>query len=1183
MNAPAAPLLLSRIRGVAAAACLALGVAHAQNFTGYDLIVPKAAVGNEVTVVDGSKVTLPVNRSLVIGIEGGVRNPILFQNFTGTPDYPIVVTNKHGTGRVQISDAVPGDSGATNRTGIAMNHCRYIQLRGDNDPAMRYGIEIARAGGKNAGSGRRGVDVFGRSTDVEISFLEIQQVSFAGIMIKHDPGCDPTLSHPALVYRNIRVHDNYIHDVGGEAMYIGYSFWTDDKCLSDPNAGYAHNIEGLHIYNNLIERAAWDGVQVGAATMDVDIHHNVIVDSGLGGSGTSSGDTGVGVQIGSGTTGYLRDNQIINSRANGISLFGIGHNFVVNNLIVGGGVGIFSDNRPADSTGFPADRQTQPNSPYYLYHNTFVGQRGHVMWTMSQITDNQFINNLVIAPDPAQDFIRYDGGATGFEAGNFTERSATDVAFANPGAYDYRLLNGSSAANTGVTLASAPPDQAGVARPQGATPDPGYAETGAMSVALLATPPSGGAANGTLTAAAINGSKRYTYAWSTGATTATLTGLAPGYYSVTVTDAADTVVKKATYLFDGAQFGAPVALTPPTEVEAPTFTAPSGTYATAQNVTIASATPGATIRYTTNGTLPTATNGTIYTGPVAVSSTGTLKAIAYKSGVADSAVSVATYFIGSAPSTPTLLISSISDRRVSLAWPASPDATRYELFVATTSGGPYQSLGVLSTTSYTHDVPANGTTYYYVMNAANIYGTSARSPQAAATPFPYPGPIDKLTGFTTGPTTSLGVTTAGAFNAQPTWNAAKQIPEGDDPVPHSGTGTSNANRYWYIDFTSDYAKYHITEMWTRYRPSSPGNMPGFPVWWWDDDRDVTNDGITELDMNFQTAQGVVGMNAQQWIRDREFGVAPVVPLNRYLIIGTGATPSGRPNEFALIGWKDGPAAAPAIVQQPVSQDVPQGSSVSFTVGVTGSPEPTYQWRKNGVLLPDETGPWLYLPYVSAGDSATYSVEVTNASGFALSVGATLTVSAPTPEILTPLGTGTALGSLACAAPGAFNEQPTWDAELGAPVGASVLPHAGTDSTHPNRFWYIDLGPNWSQWRITQMWTRYRPHSGGTHPGFATMWWDDDNDITNDGITAAAMNFNTGTSLPNTETQVWWKDRDFTSAPITPQGRYLIVGVGPANDQPNKSNGKNGNEAGGPFWAIPTDRPNEFAFVGYQVP
>jgi hypothetical protein len=1170
MKIPCSTRLRLRVCGLAAALCLTLGIAHAQNFTGYDLIVPKAAAPNDVTVVDGTGITLPTNRSFIIGIEGGTRNPIEFRNWEGTAAFPIVITNRHGTGRASISDADPNNPSATTRSGIVLVHCKYIQLRGDNDPAHRYGIEIARAGGKNSGTGRRGVDVTGRSSDVSVSFLEIRDVSFAGIMVKQDPNCGPANAWtwaPTLVYRNISIHDNYIHDCGGEGLYVGFSFYLDDRCPNDADGGYAHNIEGLYIYNNLVERCAWDGIQVGAAPTDTQIFNNVIVDSGLGGSGTASGDTGVGVQIGAGTTGLLHSNLIINSRNNGISMFGIGNNIVYNNLIYGGSVGIFLDNR--GGTAHPPERITQSGSPYYVYNNTFVGQSGHVMWTMSEVTDNHFKNNLALAAEPEEthNFIRYDRPnetaplPTAVEAGNFFRRVDTGLNFADPANYDFRLLNSSSAVDQGVSLSTyVPSDFGGVARPQGENYDPGYAESGTLSVFLIATPPTSGN-NGALTASAINGTAPYTYAWSTGASSATISGLSPGLYSVTVTDSASRVVKKASYLFTGAEMGAPVALTPATQVEAPSFNAPSGTYATSQSVTISTTTAGATIRYTTDGSTPTASHGTVYSGPFSVSATGALKAIAYKTGLSPSSVAVATYFVGTAPAAPTLSIVSISDRRVHLTWSSSPGASRYELKYATTSGGPYTSLGVLTTTAFTHNALSNGTTYYYVIDAANIYGTSANSAQATATPFPYPGTIGVLSGFTAGPTTVNSVTANGAFNAPPIWNATTQRPEGDDPSAHSSTGTNTANRFWTIDFNADFAKYHIVETWTRYRPSSPGDMPGFPVAWWDDDKDATNDGVAEPDINFQTHQDLVGSSAQQWFRDRDFGVAPLTPQNRYLVLGTGPTVTWRPNEFALIGWVDGPAAAPAIIQQPVAQNVPQHSSVSFTVGVTGSPTPSYRWRKNGVDIPGATAAWLELADVQVAAAGSYTVVVTNASGSITSNTATLNVNTPALTVLTPAGAGTAVGSAYCGAVGAFNEQPTWNATLGEPSGLSTSPHSSTATAYANRHWFIDLGTNWSKLRIVQMWTRYRPSSSGTHPGFAALWWDDDNDNVNDGTPASALNFNTGQALPNSGSQIWWKDRDFTATPVTPQGRYLVVSVGATTD----------------------DRPNEFAFVGYVVP
>ena len=77
----------------------------------------------------------------------------------------------------------------------------------------------------------------------------------------------------------------------------------------------------------------------------------------------------------------------------------------------------------------------------------------------------------------------------------------------------------------------------------------------------------------------------------------------------------------------------------------PTFSPAGGTYYEPLNVTLSSTTEGATIRYTTDGTDPTATTGTVYTGPISVSSTTTIKAIATATGHDPSSVASATYEI----------------------------------------------------------------------------------------------------------------------------------------------------------------------------------------------------------------------------------------------------------------------------------------------------------------------------------------------------------------------------------------------------------------------------------------------------------------------------------------------------------------------------------------------------------
>ena len=84
---------------------------------------------------------------------------------------------------------------------------------------------------------------------------------------------------------------------------------------------------------------------------------------------------------------------------------------------------------------------------------------------------------------------------------------------------------------------------------------------------------------------------------------------------------------------------------PAVPVEVPTFSPAAGTYADAQTVTISCATNGATIYYTTDGTEPINTSSE-YTTPITVSTTTTIKAIAYV-GTENSVVATATYHINS--------------------------------------------------------------------------------------------------------------------------------------------------------------------------------------------------------------------------------------------------------------------------------------------------------------------------------------------------------------------------------------------------------------------------------------------------------------------------------------------------------------------------------------------------------
>jgi uncharacterized repeat protein (TIGR01451 family) len=89
-----------------------------------------------------------------------------------------------------------------------------------------------------------------------------------------------------------------------------------------------------------------------------------------------------------------------------------------------------------------------------------------------------------------------------------------------------------------------------------------------------------------------------------------------------------------------------------------------------------------------------------------------------------------------------------------------------------------------------------------------------------------------------------------------------------------------------------------------------------------------------------------------------------------------------------------------ITTSPQSLTVTQGHTAIFTVAAAGSPTLQYQWRREGVDLPDATGDTLVLNNVQPTQAGNYTVRVSNFVSSKISDPATLTVLLP-PQILTP--------------------------------------------------------------------------------------------------------------------------------------------------------------------------------------
>ena len=209
------------------------------------------------------------------------------------------------------------------------------------------------------------------------------------------------------------------------------------------------------------------------------------------------------------------------------------------------------------------------------------------------------------------------------------------------------------------------------------------------------------------------------------------------------------------------------AVGPPIQVvSTPTFSPAAGTYASAQSVTIADATTGATIYYTTSGAAPT-TSSTLYSGPINVTATETIDAIAVASGYTNSAVASATYTIGvPTAATPTFSPAAgtyASAQTVTIS-DATPGATIYYTTNGTTptTSSTVYSGPIIVSSSETLEAIATATGYAasevpsaaYIINIAG-FGAPGGS---------QPGSISIEPGATTGNTATISVVGANGFS-----------------------------------------------------------------------------------------------------------------------------------------------------------------------------------------------------------------------------------------------------------------------------------------------------------------------------------------------------------------------------------------------------------------------------------
>jgi hypothetical protein len=438
----------------------------------------EVVIGRGVSFADGS--VAPYNLAKpgdTVWIESGVRGHLTIVNFKGRPGEPIVFANLKG--QVIIS--------TDHNYGISFGACSHFKLSGRKGKGYEYGIWIARV--TNASG--MGISAGYKSTDMEFENCEISNIGFAGIMTKTDTPCnDPSTYRDAFTQFNTVIHDCYIHDVGGEGLYIGSSFYRGYYLADCGITVFQPVLVGTRIFNNRIERTGYDGIQVSSAIRDCEIHHNVLIDcSYLMRSGQMSG-----ILIGGGTKAKCFSNKIIDCYATGILVLGKGGTEVYNNLIIRPGKRFLPDDQSQPESGiFLSDKSGDEKTFYGIYNNTISEPKSDGIRIDNTVDFDVFVyNNAIINPGAfghyendntsrtGQDSYLFDTGRLGFYSAqnNFFSLSSESAWFVGYSTDDFHPEAASPLVDNGLSLlhAGVNTDLDGNARPFGAAFDIGAYE-----------------------------------------------------------------------------------------------------------------------------------------------------------------------------------------------------------------------------------------------------------------------------------------------------------------------------------------------------------------------------------------------------------------------------------------------------------------------------------------------------------------------------------------------------------------------------------------------------------------------------------------------------------------------------------------------------------------------------------
>ena len=399
-------------------------------------------------VVDGNTLGTQPGDTICLDASVSYAN-MTWRNIHGTQADPIVVKNYGGQAYINSYNSGTPNIGY----GWRFKNSSFFKITGNGDAQHEYGIKVSTPGGFY-------ISMESFTTNFEISNVEVAGISpvtptstrngFAGIGIKTKPYCDGSADRGTWTMNDVKVHDNYIHDVGGEGLYIGYGFYDGRVEHNCGAMRVPHAIRGLRVFNNKVEDVGYDGIQVKNADTDVEIYSNFIARYGL----RENGNHDEGMLIGDGTEALIYNNWIDNGpgvkKGNGMQINAFGNTKIFNNVVVNLGQdatqnlynkrdSIYINN---NSPAFSNDKQ----GTFKVYNNTFIGaqNRGIEAYTPQHL---EIKNNIFTGYVQASNF-GFLASLT--NASNIFNPDATALNFVDVANHDFHLQQNSPAVGAGV-------------------------------------------------------------------------------------------------------------------------------------------------------------------------------------------------------------------------------------------------------------------------------------------------------------------------------------------------------------------------------------------------------------------------------------------------------------------------------------------------------------------------------------------------------------------------------------------------------------------------------------------------------------------------------------------------------------------------------------------------------------